>query len=54
MPHFSRVNPYIFRAILIIFASGRHFNPISKIGLGKTARGQMPNPHPQAHPPRSF
>ena len=48
------VNLYIFRRLLTVSTSERHSEPFSKVGLGKTVRGQKPNPLQQGHPPQSF
>ena len=48
------VTPYIFRLPLTVSRPEGHSEPFSEVGLGKTARGQRPNPHPRGHPSQSF
>lgn len=48
------VPPYIFCRLLTVLSVESRLGVFGKTGLEKTARGQIPNPHPQVHPPQSF
>lgn len=50
----SALRTYIFCPLLTVSVPEGVPEPFSKTGLEKMVRGQKPNPHPQAHPPRSF
>ena len=50
----SALRTYIFCPLLTVSVPEGVPEPYSKTGLEKMARGQKPNPHPQAYPPRSF